>query len=55
MRAIGIEDWQIALLAEMRSRRADKVRELNKTVKGTRFANLAYPAAAALSEQLPCA
>jgi hypothetical protein len=55
MRAIGIEDWQIALLAEMRSRRADKVRELNKTVKGTRFANLAYPEAAALSEQLPCA
>ena len=53
MRALGIEDWQVALLAEMRSRRADKVRSLNNAVRGTRFADLAYPTAATISRQLP--
>ena len=53
MAAIGLEDWQIALLAELRSRRADKIRELNKAVTGTRFANLAYPDAAMIAKQLP--
>lgn len=53
MRAIGIKDWQIALLAEMQSRRANKVRSLNNAVRGTRFANLAYPPAATISRQLP--
>lgn len=55
MNAIGLKDWQIALLAEMRSRRADKVRGLNKAVRGTRFANLAYPQPATIAEQLPSA
>ena len=55
MSAIGIKDWQIALLAEIRSRRADKVRELNKAVRGTRFAPLAYPEPATIAEQLPSA
>jgi len=52
MRAIGIKDWQVAILAEMQSRRAGKVRGLNATVAGTRFANLAYPGEASLARRM---
>ena len=52
MRAIGIRDWQVAILAEMQSRRAGKVRGLNAAVAGTRFANMAYPSDASLGRQM---
>jgi nucleoside-diphosphate-sugar epimerase len=52
MKAIGIKDWQVAILAEMQSRRAGKVRGLNAAVAGTRFANLTYPSDASLASQM---
>jgi hypothetical protein len=41
--AVGIENWQMALLAEMQSRSAAKIRALNSAVAGTKFAMFAYP------------
>ena len=52
---LGIENWQIALLAEMQGRSADKVRALNSMVAGTRFAGFAYPDADAIAERIPVA
>lgn len=53
--ALGIESWQIALLAEMQSRSADKIRTLNSAVLGTRFAACAYPEAAQIATQITAA
>ena len=55
LRALGIESWQIALLAEMPSRRADKIRVLNSVVAGTRFAAFAYPEASEIATQITLA
>jgi hypothetical protein len=41
--ALGIENWHMALLAEMQSRSAAKIRALNSAVAGTKFAMFAYP------------
>jgi hypothetical protein len=46
---LGIESWQIAVLAEMQARRADKIRALNAAVVNTRFAAFAYPDAIELA------
>jgi hypothetical protein len=50
--ALGIERWQIALLAEMQSRGADKIRALNGVVAGTPFAAFAYPDAAEIAKRI---
>lgn len=50
--ALGIESWQIALLAEMQSRSADKIRALNSAIERTRFAAFAYPDASSIAEQI---
>jgi nucleoside-diphosphate-sugar epimerase len=49
---LGIESWQIALLAEMQARSADKVRALNPAVARTPVAAFAYPDAAEMARQL---
>jgi hypothetical protein len=49
---LGIESWQIALLAEMQARSADKIRALNPAVARTHFAAVAYPDAAEIAHQI---
>ena len=49
---LGIESWQIALLAEMQARSADKIRALNPAVARTQFAAFAYPDAAEIANQV---
>jgi len=53
--ALGIESWQMSLLAEMQSRSADKIRTLNSAVAGTRFAAFAYPDASQIAKQITAA
>ncbi len=50
--ALGIESWQIALLAEMQARSADKIRALNPAVARTQFDVFAYPDAAEITNQV---
>jgi hypothetical protein len=55
LRVLGVERWQIALLAEMQSRRADKIRALNSAVAGSRFAAFAYPEASEIAKRIESA
>jgi predicted RecA/RadA family phage recombinase len=53
MQALGFENWQIALLAEMQGRRSDAVRGLS--IRDPRLSRLRYPSDAEIAAELPTA